>query len=156
MLTCWALPQNSGCLGGCAKTTSDAAVERSSRRHERSSRRHERSSRRHISRRESRGYSLSRREWWVTSSDEMDNNFTNSRSSQRSNSSVSGIGTTQDGRNSNNNTSNGTTFVNHGKIQSSAVDSIPMLGLRSFLLGYLHLHAFPNVAIGVFHFFMLC
>lgn len=93
---------NSGCVGGCARISSDAVVERSSRRHS--------------SRRELRGYSISRREcWWATSCDEMDNNFANSRSSQRSTPSISGTGHNHDSTISNNNT-NGTAFVNHALI----------------------------------------
>lgn len=89
---------NSGCVGGCAKTSSDAVVERSSRRHS--------------SRRVLRGNSTSHRDWWATSSDDMDNNIANSRSSQRSTSSISGTSHNQESRNANNNASN-TAFVNH-------------------------------------------
>lgn len=89
---------NSGCLGSCAKTSSDAVVDRSSRKH---------SSRRVLHR-----YSTSHREWWATSSDEMENNIANSRSSQRSTSSISGTSHNPETRISNNNANN-TAFVNH-------------------------------------------
>lgn len=80
----------------------------------------ERPSRRHSSRRELRGRSISRREWWAASSDEMYNNPPNSRleSSQPSTPRFipyggagppSGNGTLA-------NNSNGTAFVNHALI----------------------------------------
>lgn len=54
-----------GCAGSCSRSTSDVVLERPSRRHS--------------SRRELRGRSISRRELWAASSDEMDNNPPNSR-----------------------------------------------------------------------------
>lgn len=89
-----------GCAGSCLRGTTDVVLERPSRRHS--------------LRRDLRGQSISRREWWAASSDEMDNNVANSRSSQRSTPSFGGAGPS--GNHTSANNSNGTAFVNHALI----------------------------------------